>query len=159
MKALNLFIALTILSITGFSQIKNKNKMEQRITFITLGVNNLQTSIDFYENKFGWKRSTMSTGDIVFFELNGFSLSLYPREELAKDATVDSSGNGFKGFTLAHNVGSEKEVDELIDDLRKKGVKIVKEPQKVFWGGYSSYVADPDGNLWEIAFNPFLKME
>ena len=159
MKALNLLIALTILSITGFSQIKNKNKMEQRITFITLGVNNLQTSIDFYENKFGWKRSTMSTGDIVFFELNGFSLSLYPREELAKDATVDSSGNGFKGFTLAHNVGSEKEVDELIDDLRKKGVKIVKEPQKVFWGGYSSYVADPDGNLWEIAFNPFLKME
>ncbi len=159
MKALNLLIALTILSITGFSQIKNKNKMEQRITFITLGVNNLQTSIDFYENKFGWKRSTMSTGDIVFFELNGFSLSLYPREELAKDATVDSSGNGFKGFTLAHNVGSEKEVDELIDDLRKKGVKIVKEPQKVFWGGYSSYIADPDGNLWEIAFNPFLKME
>ena len=159
MKALNLLIALTILSITGFSQIKNKNKMEQRITFITLGVNNLQTSIDFYENKFGWKRSTMSTGDIVFFELNGFSLSLYPREELAKDATIDTSGNGFKGFTLAHNVGSEKEVDELIDDLRKKGVKIVKEPQKVFWGGYSSYVADPDGNLWEIAFNPFLKME
>jgi hypothetical protein len=130
--------------------------MEQRITFITLGVKDLQTSIDFYENKFGWKRSPMSSENIVFFDLNGIHLSLYERVALAEDATVDPAGNGFKGFTLAHNVGSEKEVDELIENLLKKGVKIVKEPQKVFWGGYSSYISDPDGNLWEIAFNPFL---
>lgn len=159
MKALNLLITLSILSITGFSQINNENKMKQRITFITLGVNDLQTSVDFYENKFGWKRSPMSTGDIVFFELNGFSLSLYPREELAKDATVESAGSGFKGFTIAYNTQSEEEVNTLIKTLREKGVTIVKEPQKVFWGGYSSYIADPDGNLWEIAFNPFLKMD
>jgi len=133
--------------------------MKQRITFITLGVKDLQTSIDFYENKFGWKRSPMSTGDIVFFELNGFSLSLYPREELAKDATLDSVGSGFKGFTMAYNTRSEDEVNALIQLLREKGVTIVKEPQKVFWGGYSSYIADPDGFLWEIAFNPFLKIE
>jgi len=108
--------------------------MEQRITFITLGVNDLEISIDFYENKFGWKRSPLSTGDIVFFELNGISLSLYPKEELAKDATVDSASSGFKSFTIAFNARSEDEVDSLIQ------------------------TADPDGFLWEIAFNPFLKL-
>jgi uncharacterized glyoxalase superfamily protein PhnB len=132
--------------------------MEQRITFITLGVKNLETSIDFYENKFGWKRSPLSTGDIVFFELNGISMSLYRREELAKDATVNSAGSGFKGFTMAYNARSEDQVNTLIQTLREKGVAIVKEPQKVFWGGYSSYIADPDGFLWEIAFNPFLQI-
>jgi hypothetical protein len=130
--------------------------MEQRITFFTLGVNDLQVSTGFYETNFGWKRSAMSTENIVFFDLKGIHLSLYNRKALAEDATIDEAGSGFKGFTLAHNVGSEKEVDELIEDLRNKGVTIVKEPQKVFWGGYSSYISDPDGNLWEIAFNPYL---
>lgn len=130
--------------------------MEQRITFITLGVTDLKVSTSFYEENFGWKRSAMSSENIIFFDLNGIHLSLYNREALAEDATVDQAGSGFKGFTLAHNVGSEKEVDKLIEDLRNKAVKIIKEPQKVFWGGYSSYVSDPDGNLWEIAFNPFL---
>jgi catechol 2,3-dioxygenase-like lactoylglutathione lyase family enzyme len=131
--------------------------MEQRITFITLGVADLQASIDFYENKLGWNRDAMSTNDIVFFKLNGLMLSLYPREELAKDATVAAAGSGFKGFTLAHNLGSEQEVDALIASLKSKGIKPLKEPQKVFWGGYSSYIADPDGFLWELAYNPFLK--
>lgn len=130
--------------------------MEQRITFITLGANNLGATVDFYENKFGWKRSEMSQDQIVMFELKGIILSVYSRIELADDAQVEPFGNGFKGFTLSYNVNSENEVDALIEDLRSKGVKIVKEPQKVFWGGYSSYVSDPDGNLWEIAFNPFL---
>lgn len=130
--------------------------MEQRITFFTLGVNDLQESISFYENILGWKRSPMSSANIVFFELNGIHLSLYNRKALAEDVTVDEAGSGFKGFTLAHNVGSEKEVNDLIEELRNKGVTIVKEPQKVFWGGYSSYISDPDGFLWEIAFNPFL---
>lgn len=130
--------------------------MEQRITFFTLGVNDLKASTGFYETNFGWKRSPMSSENIVFFDLNGIHLSLYNRKALAEDATVEEAGGGFKGFTLAHNVGSEKEVDELIEDLRNKGVKIVKEPQKVFWGGYSSYISDPDENLWEIAFNPYL---
>lgn len=130
--------------------------MEQRLTFITLGANDLDASVDFYENKFGWKRSEMSQDHIVLFELNGIILSVYSRIELADDAMVEPFGNGFKGFTLSYNVKSEKEVDDIIEDLRGKGVKIVKEPQKVFWGGYSSYVSDPDGTLWEIAFNPFL---
>ena len=81
-------------------------------------------------------------------------LALFPREELAKDATVPSKGSGFAGFTLAYNAKSEVEVDEIIRDLKARGVKILKEPQKVFWGGYSSYFADPDGFRWEVAYNP-----
>ena len=131
--------------------------MEQRITFITLGVRDLKASIDFYENKFGWKRS--GDENMISYQLNGILIALYPREELAKDATIDFEGNGFKGFTISYNVWSENEVDDLIKSLKEKGVRIVKGPQKVFWGGYSSYIADPDGNLWEIAYNPYLKKE
>ena len=133
--------------------------MEQRMTFMTLGVKDLNESADFYEQKFGWKRSEMSNKDIIFFELNGIYLSLYDREELAKDAAVDPSGEGFRSFTMSYNTRNEKEVDDLVETLRNQGVRVIKESQKVFWGGYSSYVADPDGNLWEIAFNPFLKMD
>jgi catechol 2,3-dioxygenase-like lactoylglutathione lyase family enzyme len=131
--------------------------MEQRVTFITLGVKDLKTSVDFYENKFGWKRSEMSNEDMILFQLIGIHLALYSKDELAKDATVESAGDGFKGFTISYNVWSEKEVDDVINGLRTKGVRIIKEPQKVFWGGYSSYIADPDGNLWEIAYNPYLE--
>ena len=130
--------------------------MEQRMTFITLGVEDLNQSIDFYENKFGWKRSELSNESIIFYDLDGTHLALYDREELAKDVNVDPLGNGFRSFTMAYNTRSEKEVDDLIENLRKQGVQVIKEPQKVFWGGYSSYIADPDGNLWEIAFNPYL---
>lgn len=133
--------------------------MEQRITFITLGVNDLSVSIDFYENKFGWIRSEMSNESLILYHLNGIHIALYSREELAQDATVDAYGEGFKGFTISYNVWSEAEVDELIKSLGQKDVKIIKAPQKVFWGGYSSYIADPDGYLWEIAFNPYLKKE
>jgi hypothetical protein len=131
--------------------------MEQRMTMIGLGVADLQTAADFYENILGWRRSAMSQEGIIFYELQGgVVLSLYGRKALAEDATVDDTGSGFKGFTLAYNTRSDKEVDALIDEFRAKGVKIVKEPEKVFWGGYSSYIADPDENLWEIAFNPYL---
>jgi hypothetical protein len=132
--------------------------MEQRLTIITLGVSDLKKSTDFYKTKFGWKKSELSNEHISFFTLNGIQLALYDRNELAEDATVNSNGYGFKGFTLAYNTKSEKEVDQLIEKLRAEGVKIIKEPQKVIWGGYSSYVSDLDGNLWEIAFNPFLKL-
>jgi uncharacterized glyoxalase superfamily protein PhnB len=92
-------------------------------------------------------------------QLNSILLSLYPTDKLAEDAEVNPEGSGFKKFTLAYNCRSKVEVDQTIKDLESKGVKIVKRPQEVFWGGYSSYVADPDNNLWEIAFNPFLKMD
>ena len=129
--------------------------MEQRMSLITLGVKDLKAAACFYENKFGWTRSEMSNDDIIFILLNGMMLSLYERGKLAEDAAVDSSGSGFKGFTLCYLTRNEEEVNNFISELRKKGVKVIKEPQKVFWGGYSSYIEDPDGNLWEIAFNPY----
>ena len=133
--------------------------MEQRLTMITLGVSDLKKSTEFYKTKFGWKKSELSNENISFFMLNGIQLALYERNELAKDATVNSSGNGFKGFTIAYNTKSEKEVDQLIEKLKGEGVEIIKEPQKVIWGGYSSYISDLDGNLWEIAFNPYLSLD
>jgi uncharacterized protein len=133
--------------------------MEQRITLITLGVRNLQRSKDFYQNIFGWQPLESSNERIVFFQLNGIQLALFPQESLADDAGVEADGKGFRGFSLAYNVGSGQEVDELFASLESKGVQVLKQPGKVFWGGYSGYVADPDDNLWEIAYNPFLPLD
>ena len=133
--------------------------MQQRLTIVGLGVENLESSTSFYEIHFGWNKTESSNENITFFQLNGILLSLYPREKLAEDATVDPQGSGFKGVTLAYNTRSEAEVDEIIDHLSEAGVTIIKKPQKVFWGGYSSYISDPDGHLWEIAYNPFLPMD
>ena len=133
--------------------------MEQRLTIITLGVKNLYKSTEFYETQFGWKKSASSNESITFFSLNGIYISLYEKEKLAEDAEIDALGEGFKGFTLAYNARSKEEVDQIFDDFKSKGVKIVKSPQEVFWGGYSGYIADLDGDLWEIAFNPYLKLD
>ena len=133
--------------------------MEQRLTIITLGVSNLEKSTRFYETKFGWKKSKDSNAHISFFNLNGILLSLYEKKELAKDAQVNPEGKGFKQFTLACNTRSKEEVNQLITELKAMGVEIAKEPQKTDWGGYSGYVSDLDGNLWEIAFNPYLALD
>ena len=133
--------------------------MEQRLTIIGLGVKDLKVSSEFYEEKFGWKKTESSNESIVFFQLNGMLLSLYPIDKLAEDAGVSSEGEGFKAFSLAYNTRTKEEVDTLIETLEARGVKIVKQPEEVFWGGYSSYIADPDDNLWEIAFNPYLKLD
>ena len=131
--------------------------MEQRLTLITLGVSDLKTSRAFYEEKFGWKPLPNSTDDIVFFQLKGgLQFALFPDHALAEDAHVDPGGSGFRRFSLAYNVRSEKEVDNVVGGLERQGVTVLKRPEKVFWGGYSGYVADPDGNLWEIAYNPYL---
>ncbi len=133
--------------------------MEQRATIIGLGVKNLEVSTKFYQEQFGWKLLASSNESISFFQLNGILLSLYPRAKLAEDAKISHKGSGFKGFTLAYNTRSKEEVDSLFEDLKRKGVRIVKQPEEVFWGGYSGYIADPDDNLWEIAFNPFLPLD
>lgn len=133
--------------------------MEQRIKLITLGVRNLQRSREFYQNIFGWQPLESSTESIIFFQLNGLQLALFPQESLADDAGLEADGKGFKSFSLAYNVSSEKEVDDLVAELAGKGVRVLKQPENVFWGGYSSYIADPDDNLWEIAYNPFMKMD
>ena len=133
--------------------------MEPRINILTLGVESLEVSTKFYREKFGWEIMEISTDQITFFKLHNMILSLYQRDLLAEDATVDARGSGFKAFTLAYNARSEEEVDQVIAELESKGVTIVKRPEKVFWGGYSSYVSDPDQNLWEIAHNPFLELD
>jgi uncharacterized glyoxalase superfamily protein PhnB len=156
---LKLLIIATIATLNSFGQKSNNDHMDQRLTIITLGVSDLKKSIEFYEHNFGWKRLSSSTENIAFFSLNGIQLALFDKGELAKDATVDNDGKGFKGITIAYNTRSEVEVDEIIKRLKAKGVKIVKEPGKVFWGGYSSYISDLDGNLWEIAFNPYLQLD
>jgi uncharacterized protein len=132
--------------------------MQQRLNLITLGVSDLAVSKNFYSNCFGWK-PLQETDGIVFYMLNGFILSLYPSHELAEDAKVSSDGSGFKKFTLAYTCSSEAEVDFIFNEAVTKGASSKKHPEKVFWGGYSGYIADPDENLWEIAYNPFLKMD
>lgn len=131
--------------------------MEQRLTFITLGVEDLESMKHFYTHVFGWQTLKDDHG-IVFFRLNGFILGLYPGVELAEDISVKPQGEGFKRFSLAVNFGSEKMVDEVFADLEQKGARVICKPEKVFWGGYRGYIADPEDNYWEIACNPFLKM-
>jgi catechol 2,3-dioxygenase-like lactoylglutathione lyase family enzyme len=127
--------------------------MNPRISMITLGVRDLAASAKFYEEGLGFPRME-SPPEVAFFTLNGTWLGLYGREALATDATVSSEGRGFESFTLSHNVHSEAEVDELISQVAEAGAIIVKQPQKVFWGGYSGYFKDPDSHLWEVAYNP-----
>lgn len=133
-------------------------QMKQLLHFITLGVHDLDTMKTWYKQKFGWKPIKDENG-IVFFKLNGFILALFSANELAEDIGVSKDGKGFKKYSLAINFNSASEVDKAIDDLKKKGVKIVKEPQNVFWGGYHAYVVDAEENYWELAYNPFLKMD
>ena len=127
--------------------------MESRISMITLGVSNLEKSIAFYEQGLGLPKMDSPPG-VAFFTLNGTWLGLYPREELAEDATVSAEGSGFAGVTLAHNVSTESEVESVIDQAVAAGATLVKPPQKVSWGGFSGYFKDLDAHLWEVAHNP-----
>jgi uncharacterized glyoxalase superfamily protein PhnB len=124
---------------------------------VTLGVRNFDAAVAFYEQGLGFPRMESPPG-VAFFTLNGTWLGLYGWDELAEDATVSAEGSGFAGVTLAHNVASEVEVDEVVSQALAAGATLVKKPQKVFWGGYSGYFKDLDGHLWEVAYNPFFWM-
>ena len=129
--------------------------MEPRISLVTLGVQDLAKSVAFYRDVVGW---TPSPGppEIAFFDLNGVIFSLFPQKELVADfGGTEASGATIVGSALAHNARSKDEVDAIFAGLRERGATIVKEPQEVFWGGYSGYFEDPDGHKWEVAFNPF----
>lgn len=129
--------------------------MRQRFHVITLGVEDFQRAVAFYETGLGWKKSSASQNDIAFFQLGGIVLALYPKRLLAEDANVSDKGTGFSGITIAYNTKSEQEVDEVLRKVEALGAKIIKPAQKVFWGGYSGYFKDPDGHLFEVAYNPF----
>jgi len=132
--------------------------MEPRISIITLGVTDLARSVQFYRDGLGLPLPDGVDG-IAFFKTKGTWLALYPREELAADATVPADGTGFRGFTLAHNVRSKEEVDAVLKQAQAAGAKIIKPPQDASWGGYSGYFADPNGYLWEVAWNPHFWIE
>jgi predicted lactoylglutathione lyase len=131
--------------------------MEQRLSVVTLGVADLQHSRRFYE-ALGWKRGNDSE-EIVFFQLNGAILSLFPRDHLAADAEVSGEGSGFGGITLAYCARSRSEVDRIIVEARSCGAKILKPAKDAFWGGYSGYFADPDGHPWEVFWSPHLRLD
>ncbi len=131
--------------------------MKPRISMVTLGVRDLEASIRFYEQGLGFPRRE-SQPQVAFFTLNGTWLELYGREALAQDAGVPAQGTGFEGFTLAHNVHSEAEVDEVIRLAEQAVATITRRSEKVFWGGYSGYFQDPDGHLWEVAHNPLFRV-
>lgn len=131
--------------------------MKPRMSMITLGVDDLARSVEFYQNGLGFPRHG-DDENVAFFNLNGTWLGLYGREALAEDAQVNfdaSETKSFNSFTIAHNLDSEAEVDQVFAEALAAGAVAVKQPQKVFWGGYSGYFKDPDGHLWEIAHNPF----
>lgn len=127
--------------------------MEPYISLITLGVSDLVRSTAFYKQGLGLPAKEEFEG-VTFLNLRGTWLALYPREALAADAHVSAAGHGFPGFTLAHNVKSKEAVDRILQQAEAAGATMLKPGQDADWGGYSGYFADPDGYLWEVAWNP-----
>lgn len=133
--------------------------MEPRISLITLGVSDLPASVRFYRDGLGLPLRAGSGDPVAFFETRGTWLALFPRADLAADAGVPTGGGGFSGITLAHNVRTREEVDATLQLARKAGARIVKPARDTDWGGYAGYFSDPDGYLWEIAWNPHFWIE
>jgi catechol 2,3-dioxygenase-like lactoylglutathione lyase family enzyme len=127
--------------------------MESRISLITLGARDMEKLADFYE-ALGWKRTPSPEG-VIAFDLLGQTLGLFPIDKLAEDIGLPVERLGHGAATLAHNLRSKKEVEALLADAEAAGAKILKPAQDVFWGGYHGYFADPEGHIWEIAYNPF----
>ena len=128
--------------------------MKPRISMIALAVDDLDRAVAFYKDGLGLPMMESPPG-VAFFNLNGTWLGLSERKALAKDAAVSPEGHGYSGFNLAHNVASEAEVDQVVEQAISAGATIVKPVQKAAWGGYHGYFKDPDGHLWEVAHNPF----
>jgi predicted lactoylglutathione lyase len=127
--------------------------VEPRISLITLGVADIARSRAFYE-ALGWRASSASQAEVTFFHGNGIVLALFGRSDLAADAGLPDERARFSGIALAYNGRSKSEVDQVFAEALAAGAKPVKTPRDTFWGGYSGYFADPDGHLWEVAWNP-----
>lgn len=126
--------------------------MEQRISLITLGVDDLARARRFYEEGLGWQPRDAPEG-VVFYQLPGIALALFGREELAADAHHPVDGR-FSGITIAINQRSEADVDAVLAQAAAAGATVLKPAERVFWGGYSGYFADLDDHVWEVALNP-----
>jgi predicted CoA-binding protein/catechol 2,3-dioxygenase-like lactoylglutathione lyase family enzyme len=132
--------------------------MEPRLSFVTLGVADIARARRFYE-KLGFKPSSASTGDVAFYDAGGVVLALWGRADLAKDAGIASEGSGFAGVAVAHNVRTAEDVARVLAEAEAAGGTLVRGSEKVFWGGQTGYFADPDGHLWEVAYNPFMPLD
>ena len=126
--------------------------MEQRVSLVTLGVSDLARARAFYE-ALGWVTRAKPDDDVCFFQAGGLVLALWGRDLLAEDSGVDDAG-GWGGVTLSHNARSPDEVDSVIEEARRAGANIVREPAETFWGGYSAAFTDPEDHPWEVAHNP-----
>lgn len=134
--------------------------MKNRVTLITLGVDDLERSLAFYRDGLGWSTkgivgTEFEHGAVVFFDLQpGLQLALWPRADLARDAGLARGPSSATELSLGHNVNSPAGVDAVMEQARCAGARIVKSAQQTFWGGYAGYFQDPDGHLWEVAWNP-----
>jgi predicted lactoylglutathione lyase len=126
--------------------------MEQRVSLITLGVNDLKRAKDFYE-ALGWTTGAQPEDDVVFFQAGGMIVALWGRDQLAEDSMV-TDGGGWGGVTLAYNVRTPEEVDAILAEAEKAGATIGRPGAETFWGGYSGVFIDPEGHPWEVAHNP-----
>ena len=127
--------------------------MEQRLSLVTLGVANLARARRFYEEGLGWRRAN-DHPEVALYQAGGMVLALWGREALADDAGLPDAGSGFRGIALAYNTRERAEVDAVMDEAKAAGARIVKPAHDAFWGGYTGYFEDPDGHLWEVAWNP-----
>ena len=132
--------------------------MDPRLNLVTLGARDLDRAVAFYRDGLGWKPAVVAE-DFVLFDLGGVALALYPHELLAADAGVRTGRHAFGGVTLAQNVRSREEVDRVIAAACAAGGKLLRTATEKEWGGYSGYFADPDGNPWEIAWNPHFPLD
>ena len=134
--------------------------MQPRISLLTLGVADLERAVAFYRDGLGWPTqgivgTEFENGAVCFFQLQpGLKLALWPRRSLAADSGLLPQEGGALAFSLAHNVGSQAEVDQVMAQAQRAGASIAKAAQPTFYGGYAGYFQDPDGHLWEVAFNP-----
>jgi uncharacterized glyoxalase superfamily protein PhnB len=158
-----IYVVLALFAFTSFIQTKNSNNnMETRFTILTLGVDNLEKSYTFYHKGLGFASKGITGkefqhGEVAFFELkNGMTLALYSRDNLAWDSRLKKSEPSSTEFSIGYNTRNETEVDTIMALAKKARANIVKPAQKTFWGGYGGYFKDPDGHLWEIAYNPHL---
>lgn len=134
--------------------------MKARITLVTLGVDDLERAVRFYRDGLGLKTegivgTEFEYGAVAFFDLQaGLKLALWPRVSLARDAGISVGSRSPTEFSIGHNVSSKLEVDTVMEQAKSAGAVIVKPAHDTFWGGYAGYFQDPDGHLWEVAWNP-----